>query len=105
MSDLSNLTAKDINTLNEGEEYEGELELHSWNKDRPIVVEDLGTFWSVDEWNLGDGREMGEVVKHEESGKFFMRTGYYSSWDSSDWETGWLEAKPYEFVETRYEPK
>src|SRR6476469_3407877 len=39
----------------------------------------LGNFDSVSNWNLGDGREFGAVVKHEETGKFFMNLGTYSS--------------------------
>lgn len=102
MTDYSNLTAKDIQAF--ADEH-GEAELHGWRKDVAVEVEGLGSFLPVDSWNLGDGREMGEVVKHVESGKLFMRTGYYSSWDSSEWGTGWVEAKPYTYTETRYAPK
>lgn len=102
MTDLSNLTAEDIQEYAKDHDY---LELHGWSKERPVEIPELGSFFPAANWNHGDGHEMSEVVRHVQSGKFFMRTGTYSSWDSSDWDTDWLEAKPYEFVETRYEPK
>ena len=61
----------------------------------------IGTFENVTNWNHGDGHEQGQVVKHVESGLYFMITGTYSSWDSSDWEE-WKLALPYQFTETRY---
>lgn len=61
----------------------------------------FGLFNSVAQWNMGDGHEQGIVVKHEESGRFFKITGYYSSWDSSDWDE-LEEVEPYEVTKIRY---
>src|ERR1044072_1683802 len=82
-------------------EYSGELsdelsDLHYlW---RGSEVTSLGTFEKMSDWNHGDGHEQGIVVKHVESGLFFMSVGTYSSWDSSDWEK-WVEGKTEEFGE------
>lgn len=62
----------------------------------------IGTFESVTNWNGGDGREMGVVVKHRETDQIFMKTGIYSSWDSNDWDGPLVKAEPYAFTETRY---
>lgn len=61
----------------------------------------IGTFENMSEWNHGDGHEQGQVVKHVESGLYFMAIGTYSSWDASDWEE-WKQCFPFEFTETRY---
>ena len=87
-------TGKDDDALSDGL---GDIKYLWRTEETPI-----GTFEKVTEWNGGDGREQGIVVRHVESGLLFMTTGTYSSWDSSDWNE-WVEAKPYLFTETRYE--
>ena len=73
---------------------------HLWRQTKTPI----GTFLSVIEWNGGDGREQGIVVRHKESGILLMATGTYSSWDSSDWDD-WVIAEPFTFTETRYKEK
>ena len=75
--------------------------LYGWGE---YTKSPIGTFEEAADWNHGDGHEMGRVVLHKETGKYFMITGTYSSWDSSDWGSV-VEAEPYEFTETRYREK
>ena len=69
------------------------------------VIEGLGTFDQLAQWNGGDGRAQGNVIKHLESGTIMMVEGTYSSWGSSDWDGGLVEAGEFEFTETRYKEK
>lgn len=64
----------------------------------------IGTFVEIADWNGGDGHAMGRVVLHKESGRYFLATGTYSSWDGSEYDK-LVEAEPYEFTETRYREK
>lgn len=63
-------------------------------------LEGFGNFKIVASWNLGDGHEQGTVFQHE-SGRFFKVTGWYSSWDTGEWETV-EEVEPYEVTKIRY---
>jgi len=65
------------------------------------TVGDFGNFKPVASWSYGDGKEQGVVFQHEESGRFFKALGYYSSWDSSTWDS-FDEVEPYSVVKTRY---
>ena len=83
-------------------EYFRDAVLYGWSRDS--VVEGLGTFRQLAEWSGGDGKPMGAVTQHLESGVIMMAEGTYSSWDSSDWDS-FVEAEPFEFTETRYKEK
>lgn len=72
---------------------------YAWNH-RPTETS-IGTFEVVKEWNGGDGKPRGIVLRHVESDTYIMDEGIYSSWDSSEWD-GWVIAEPYTFTETRY---
>ena len=69
------------------------------------VVGGLGTFRVLAQWCGGDGHEQGVVTEHVDSGVILMATGTYSSWDSSDWDGGLIEAEAFTFTETRYKEK
>lgn len=71
---------------------------------RDQEVEGLGSFHLLAEWSGGDGRPMGNVVQHVESGVILMIEGFYSSWDASEWDS-LVEAEPFTFTETRYQEK
>ena len=71
---------------------------HAWREEE---VENLGTFKEVDGWSLGDGHEMGRVVRHLETDTLFLLSGTYSSWDSSEWHSLSM-VEPYEKTVTRY---
>ncbi len=57
------------------------------------LLKGFGTFTSVDSGNLGDGHEAWQILKHEESGRFFRISGYYSSWDGGAMDD-WSEVVP-----------
>lgn len=62
-----------------------------------------GTFTVLAQWGeVKDGMDMGFVVRHEESGKEFLFTCTYTSWDSQDWSIS--EAEEYTFTEQRWRP-
>lgn len=69
-----------------------------WNKDTETPI---GTFEFIREWNGGDQRPMGRVVRHVQTNQFVLVEGTYSSWDGSDYDEISI-AEPYEFTETRY---
>lgn len=61
--------------------YEGlELIEYSVLKDKDSEFEHVVTD------NLGDGNEMWFVMRYKPTGQTVGYTGYYSSWDSSEWE-------------------
>jgi len=76
--------------------------LYGWERDQ--VIEGLGTFHLLSDWSGGDGKPMGKVTEHLESGVIMMVEGTYSSWDSSEWDD-MVEVEPYFFQETRYREK
>lgn len=51
----------------------------------------------------GDGAAMGAVIKIGD--RYFKRTGYYSSWDSSEYDSTVEEVEPYEKTVIRYRSK
>jgi len=53
----------------------------------------------------GDGEHMEVVFRIGD--QLFRKVGYYNSWDSNDWDTGYGldEVEPYEVTVTRYREK
>lgn len=111
----SEFTFEDFNRLYEDQvspvtfEYDESLyeefrDSITYGSTRDQGVEGLGTFKTRAEWSGGDGRPMGIVTEHLESGVTFMLEGTYSSWDSSEWD-GLVEVEPFTFTETRYREK
>lgn len=95
-----------INSFDENEWYEsgreyGEPEYLGDFFYQGGTVPGMGEFRVVASWNLGDGHEQGVVFEHEESGRFFRATGWYSSWDTGEWQE-MDEVEPYQKVVTRY---
>ena len=68
-------------------------------------VANFGYFKPVGSWNLGDGHERGVVFEHQGTGRFFRKTGWYSSWDSGDWDGDMEEVEPVQVTITRYKSK
>lgn len=63
----------------------------------------LGFFRMVGNGNLGDGHEAWALVEHE-SGRLFRIGGWYSSWDSGEWNEC-VEVEVAEVKVVRYKPK
>lgn len=66
-------------------------------------IQGLGTFTVLDSGNLGDGHDAWTLFKHEESGRLFRVGGWYSSWDSGEWNEC-VEVEPAEVHVVRYKP-
>lgn len=75
-----------------------------WGEGAPDYIHGIGHFETKTEWCHGDGHEMGILFQHKESGRFFMKTGMYSSWDSSTWDGPLLEVVPAEVKVIRFRP-
>ena len=68
----------------------------------PDTIPGIGHFEQVTGGNLGDGQPMWSVIRHKESGRTFIKWGYYSSWDASDFDGELVEVEPVQVTVTRY---
>lgn len=72
---------------------EPSAELSNFRLPLELVAED--GCWS-------DGGQISVVIK---IGDFFLKdVGYYSSWDSDQWENEWIEVEPVQVTVTQYHP-
>lgn len=69
-----------------------------------VTLQGFGTFEVINTGNLGDGHEAWSVLRHNESGRLFRRSGYYSSWDGGDWDGDLVEVEPVQVTVTRFKP-
>jgi|ERR1044072_1365796 hypothetical protein len=68
----------------------------------PVKVNGIGTLTILKEWGeTKDETDIGQVVRHEETGKEYLLTGTYSSWDGDHFDTC-VEAERYTFTEERW---
>lgn len=74
----------------------------SWWHEPDDYLHNFGHFKSRDSWNLGDGHECGIVFEHVESGRLFRKTGWYSSWDSGEWDGPLTEVEAVEYTSFKY---
>lgn len=66
-------------------------------------VHGFGEFEMIDNGNLGDGHDAWALVKHVETGRLFRMGGWYSSWDSGEWNE-LVEVEPARQTVQRYKP-
>lgn len=74
--------------------YNGEFE-GNYSKDLRKEVK------TVYDQHYGDGNEWYIALEFTEYGMFVLLEGYYSSWDSPEWDSV-SHAQPYQHTETRY---
>ena len=74
--------------------YNGELEGHSYKDIKKEVK-------TVYDQHYGDGNEWTIALEFIEFGMYVILEGYYSSWDSPDWDTV-AHAEPFQYTETRF---
>jgi hypothetical protein len=67
------------------------------------VLLNFGTFKLITSGDLGDGHDAWALFEHVESGRLFLNTGWYSSWDSGEM-NDWDEVEPVEQTVLRYKP-
>jgi hypothetical protein len=74
--------------------YNGDLEGHTY-KD---VNKEVKTVYDQ---HYGDGNEWTIALEFTEYGMYVLLEGYYSSWDSPDWDSV-SHAEPFQYTETRF---
>jgi hypothetical protein len=75
--------------------YNGEFEGKNLYKELRKELE------TVYDQHYGDGNEWTIVLEFTEYGMYVILEGYYSSWDSPEWEIV-AHAEPYQYTETRF---
>jgi hypothetical protein len=79
------------------------MELYYGSEKRPVKTQ-FGEVKKVDAWGgEGDGATIFLVVECD--GRLFEKTGYYSSWDSSQMDGDLVEVEAYKKEVTRYRRK
>jgi hypothetical protein len=67
-----------------------------------VEIKNLGTITLLATWGeTKDETDVGQVWRHEETGKVYLATGTYSSWDGDHIDTV-VEAEEYTFTEQRW---
>ena len=74
--------------------YNGDLEGHNY-KD---IYKEVKTVYDQ---HYGDGNEWSIALEFTEYGMYVLLEGYYSSWDSPDWDSV-SHAEPFQYTETRF---
>ena len=107
---LSSYDRRDGNEDWEPVDEDGEdLEYYVTEEEHHVRIDNVGTFEFVANGGINhDGGEIYQVIKFtdlEGNSQNFVRFGWYSSWDSNQWESDWQKGEPFEYTETRWREK
>lgn len=79
--------------------------LGNWQEGTSVTHPALGTITLLKVWGeRTDETETGQAVRHEDTGKVYLATGVYFSWDGEPIDT-LVEAEEYTFTEQRWRQK
>lgn len=117
MTDFSALPLYGIESRIEGHEFTGEgwggetytdSGWHQWEDElslnEVVEVADLGSVQVVDRQPGREGGGENIYIVFKVGERFFKKTGYYASYDGSNWDGSFTEVTPQDRVVTFYEP-